>query len=72
MANVSNHLFVVGNFMGALLGVNMGLKEGFVFFFSVVLAHYNVLFMTLYQWLPTNKTLAKKLHPMIFIFIGGA
>ncbi|KAF8412176.1 hypothetical protein HHK36_000135 [Tetracentron sinense] len=36
MANPSNHLTVVGNFEGALLGASMGLKEGPLFFFAVV------------------------------------
>ncbi|XP_019233319.1 PREDICTED: S-type anion channel SLAH3-like [Nicotiana attenuata] len=44
-----NHLSVVGNFVGALLGASMGLEEGPIFFYAVGLAHYLVLFVTLYQ-----------------------
>ncbi|KAK9724705.1 hypothetical protein RND81_05G093400 [Saponaria officinalis] len=71
VANPSNHLAVVGNFVGALLGVSMGLKEGPLFFFAVGLAHYIVLFVTLYQRLPTNETLPKELHPVFFLFVAA-
>ncbi|PUZ63507.1 hypothetical protein GQ55_3G073400 [Panicum hallii var. hallii] len=71
VANPSNHLSVVGNFVGALLGASMGLREGPVFFFSVGLAHYSVLFVTLYQRLPTNETLPKELHPVFFLFVAA-
>ncbi|XP_020587532.1 S-type anion channel SLAH2-like [Phalaenopsis equestris] len=71
VANPSNHLAVVGNFVGALLGANIGLKEGPIFFFAVGLAHYTVLFVTLYQRLPTNDTLPKDLHPVFFLFIAA-
>ncbi|KAL8210886.1 hypothetical protein R6Q57_005323 [Mikania cordata] len=69
VANPSNHFAVVGNFVGALLGASMGLKEGPIFFFAVGLAHYTVLFVTLYQRLPTNETLPKDLHPVFFLFV---
>ncbi|XP_043720979.1 S-type anion channel SLAH2-like [Telopea speciosissima] len=71
VANPSNHLSIAGNFVGALLGASMGLKEGPIFFFAVGLAHYMVLFVTLYQRLPTNETLPKELHPMFFLFVAG-
>ncbi|KAI3458071.1 hypothetical protein Pfo_014734 [Paulownia fortunei] len=71
VANPSNHLSVVGNFVGALLGASMGLNEGPIFFFAVGLAHYTVLFVTLYQRLPTNKTLPKELHPVFFLFVAA-
>ncbi|XP_078168674.1 S-type anion channel SLAH2-like isoform X3 [Carex rostrata] len=71
VANPSNHLSIVGNFVGALLGANMGLKEGPIFFFAVGLAHYMVLFVTLYQRLPTNATLPKELHPVFFLFVAA-
>ncbi|KAG8056141.1 hypothetical protein GUJ93_ZPchr0001g32359 [Zizania palustris] len=70
VANPSNHLSVVGNFVGALLGARMGLREGPIFFFAVGLAHYMVLFVTLYQRLPTNVTLPKELHPVFFLFVA--
>ncbi|XP_019177823.1 PREDICTED: S-type anion channel SLAH3-like [Ipomoea nil] len=71
VANPSNHLAIVGNFVGALLGATMGLKEGPIFFFAIGLAHYIVLFVTLYQRLPTNETLPKELHPVFFLFVAA-
>lgn len=71
VANPSNHLAVVGNFVGALLGATMGIKEGPIFFFAIGLAHYTVLFVTLYQRLPTNETLPKDLHPVFFLFVAA-
>lgn len=71
VANPSNHLSIVGNFVGALLGASMGLVEGPIFFFAVGLAHYIVLFVTLYQRLPTNETLPKELHPVFFLFVAA-
>ncbi|CAI9774157.1 unnamed protein product [Fraxinus pennsylvanica] len=71
VANPSNHLSVVGNFVGASLGASMGMKEGPVFFFAIGLAHYRVLFVTLYQRLPTNETLPKELHPVFFLFVAA-
>jgi tellurite resistance protein TehA-like permease len=65
VANPSNHLSIVGNFVGALLGAKMGLREGPIFFFAVGLAHYIVLFVTLYQRLP------KELHPVFFLFVAA-
>jgi tellurite resistance protein TehA-like permease len=70
VANPSNHLSVVGNFVGALLGGIMGLKEGPLLFFAVGLAHYMVLFVTLYQRLPTSETLPRDLHPVFFLFVA--
>lgn len=71
VANPSNHLSIVGNFVGALLGANMGLKEGPLFFFAIGFAHYAVLFVTLYQRLPTNEKLPKELHPVFFLFVAA-
>ncbi|KAF7813019.1 S-type anion channel SLAH3 [Senna tora] len=71
VANPTNHLSIVGNFVGALLGASLGLKEGPIFFFAVGLAHYTVLFVTLYQRLPTNETLPKELHPVFFLFVAA-
>jgi hypothetical protein len=35
VATPTNHLAVVGNFVGALLGAKMGLREVPIFFFAV-------------------------------------
>ena len=48
----------------------MGLTEWPTFFFAVGLAHYMVLFVTLYQRLPTNETLPKELHPVFFLVVA--
>ncbi|CAN6912381.1 unnamed protein product [Brassica oleracea] len=71
VANPTNHLSIVGNFVGALLGASMGLREGPMFFYAVGMAHYLVLFVTLYQRLPTNETLPKDLHPVFFLFVAA-
>ncbi|XP_025806611.1 S-type anion channel SLAH2-like [Panicum hallii] len=70
VANPTSHLAVVGNFVGALLGARMGLREAAIFFFAVGLVHYLVLFVTLYQRLPTNVPLPRELHPVFFLFIA--
>jgi hypothetical protein len=49
----------------------MGLKEGPIFFFAAGLAHYTVLFVTLYQRLPTNEAIPKELHPVFFLFVAA-
>ncbi|KAF2312210.1 hypothetical protein GH714_028538 [Hevea brasiliensis] len=54
-----------------IVGCINGAKEGPIFFFAVGLAHYTVLFVTLYQRLPTNETLQKELHPVFFLFVAA-
>jgi tellurite resistance protein TehA-like permease len=71
VANPTSQLAIVGNFVGALLGALVGLHEAPLFFFAVGLAHYVVLFVTLYQWLDTNDVrLPKELHPVFFLFVA--
>ncbi|KAK7279885.1 hypothetical protein RJT34_24944 [Clitoria ternatea] len=70
VTNPTNLLSIVGNFVGALLGASIGLKEGPIFFFAIGLAHYMVLFITLYQMLPTNTAIPKELHPVFFLFVA--
>eukprot|EP00249_Psilotum_nudum_P010142 c22359_g1_i1 orf=688-2631(+) len=71
MANPSLHLSVVGNFVGAILGTLAGQREAAIFYWAVGLAHYLVLFVTLYQRLPTNEALPRELHPVFFLFIAA-
>jgi tellurite resistance protein TehA-like permease len=70
VASPTSHLAVVGNFVGALLGARMGLREPALFFFAVGAVHYVVLFVTLYQRLPTNVPLPRELHPVFFLFVA--
>ena len=71
VANPSTHLSLVGNFVGALLTASLGWKEVAIFFWAVGLAHYLVLFVTLYQRLPTTTTIPKELHPVFFLFVAA-
>lgn len=71
VANPSTHLSLVGNFVGALLAATVGWKELAIFFWAVGLAHYLVLFVTLYQRLPTAAVLPKELHPVFFLFVAA-
>lgn len=57
--------------MGALLGASVGWIEPAIFFWAVGLAHYLVLFVTLYQHLPSDISLPKDLHPVFFLFVAG-
>lgn len=40
------------------------------FLWAIGLAHYLVVFVTLYQRLPTSETLPKELHPVYSMFIA--
>lgn len=71
VANPTTHLSVAGNFVGSTLAALVGWKESALFFWAVGLAHYLVLFVTLYQRLPTNETLPSDLHPVFFLFVAA-
>lgn len=70
VANPSSHLSVVGNFVGAALAAKVNWDEAGKLMWAVGLAHYLVVFVTLYQRLPTNETLPKELHPVYSMFIA--
>ncbi|XP_021754023.1 guard cell S-type anion channel SLAC1-like [Chenopodium quinoa] len=70
VANPSSHLSVIGNFVGAILGARVGWKGPAKFLWAVGFAHYLVVFVTLYQRLPTSETLPKELHPVYCMFIA--
>ncbi|XP_077235585.1 guard cell S-type anion channel SLAC1-like [Tasmannia lanceolata] len=70
VANPSTHLSVVGNFVGAILACKVGWKEAAKFFWAVGFAHYLVVFVTLYQRLPSSESLPKELHPVYSLFIA--
>uniref|UniRef100_A0A2N9EJR6 Uncharacterized protein n=1 Tax=Fagus sylvatica TaxID=28930 RepID=A0A2N9EJR6_FAGSY len=71
VANPSSHLAVVGNFVGAILASRVGWNEAAKFLWAVGFAHYLVVFVTLYQRLPTSETLPKELHPVYSMFIAA-
>ncbi|CAL0312703.1 unnamed protein product [Lupinus luteus] len=71
VANPSSHLSVVGNFVGAILASKVGWEEPAKFLWGVGFAHYLVLFVTLYQRLPTSEALPKELHPVYSMFIAA-
>ncbi|GAB2237323.1 hypothetical protein Droror1_Dr00027205 [Drosera rotundifolia] len=71
VANPSSHLSVVGNFVGAILASKVGWDEAAKFFWAVGFAHYLVVFVTLYQRLPTSEALPKELHPVYSMFIAA-
>ncbi|XP_023538660.1 guard cell S-type anion channel SLAC1 [Cucurbita pepo subsp. pepo] len=71
VANPSTHLSVVGNFVGAILAAKCGWLEAAKFLWSVGFAHYLVVFVTLYQRLPTSEALPKELHPVYSMFIAA-
>ncbi|KAJ7952418.1 S-type anion channel [Quillaja saponaria] len=71
VANPSSHLSVVGNFVGAILAAKVGWIEAAKFLWAVGFAHYIVVFVTLYQRLPTSEALPKELHPVYSMFIAA-
>ncbi|OMO87488.1 C4-dicarboxylate transporter/malic acid transport protein [Corchorus capsularis] len=71
VANPTSHLSVIGNLVGAQAAANMGWKESAIFFFSVGMVHYLVLFVTLYQRLSGSDRLPKMLRPAFFLFFGA-
>ncbi|MBA0763850.1 hypothetical protein Gotri_013250, partial [Gossypium trilobum] len=71
VANPSSHLSVVGNFVGAILASKVGWIEAAKFLWSIGFAHYIVVFVTLYQRLPTSEALPKELHPVYSMFIAA-
>ncbi|KAL9242863.1 hypothetical protein vseg_016821 [Gypsophila vaccaria] len=70
VANPSSHLSVIGNFVGAILASKVGWFEPAKFLWAVGFAHYLVVFVTLYQRLPTSEALPKELHPVYCMFIA--
>ncbi|KAF5175300.1 Guard cell s-type anion channel slac1 [Thalictrum thalictroides] len=70
VANPSSHLAVVGNFVGAILASKVGWQEPAKFLWAVGFAHYLVVFVTLYQRLPSSEALPKELHPVYSMFIA--
>ena len=71
VVNPSSQLSLLANFVGALLAASVDWIEVATFFWAVGLAHYVVLFVTLYQRLPTAAVIPKDLHPVFFLFVAA-
>ncbi|KAL5990095.1 hypothetical protein ACLOJK_010992 [Asimina triloba] len=71
VANPTSQLSVIGNLVGARAAVLMGWKETAVCMFSLGMAHYLVLFVTLYQRLAGSESLPTMLRPVFFLFIAA-
>ncbi|GAB2273199.1 Guard cell S-type anion channel slac1 [Dionaea muscipula] len=67
----SKLLSVVGNFVWAILASKVGREEAAKLLWAVGFAHYLVVFVTLYQRLPTSEALPKDLHPVYSMFIAA-
>ncbi|GMH07172.1 hypothetical protein Nepgr_009012 [Nepenthes gracilis] len=69
-ANPTSQLSVMANLVGARAAIYMGWKELALCLFSTGMAHYLVLFVTLYQRLPGSNGLPVMLRPVFFLFIA--
>lgn len=70
-ANPTSQLSVIGNLVGARAAAEMGWKEIALFMFSLGMAHYLVLFVTLYQGFSGSHRLPAMLRPVFFQFIAA-
>lgn len=71
VANPTSQLSVIGNLVASRAAAQMGWKEIAVCMFSLGMAHYLVLFVTLYQRLSGSNSLPAMLRPVFFLFIGA-
>ncbi|CAI0550794.1 unnamed protein product [Linum tenue] len=62
---------VIGNLVGARAAAEMGWREVAVCLFSLGMAHYLVLFVTLYQRLSGGNCLPSMLRPVFFLFFAA-
>ncbi|GAV70198.1 C4dic_mal_tran domain-containing protein [Cephalotus follicularis] len=70
-ANPTSQLSIVGNLVGAQAAAIMGWKEIAICLFSVGIAHYLVLFVTLYQRLSGGDRLPAMLRPALFSYFAA-
>lgn len=71
VANPTSQLSVIGNLVGARVAAEMGWMESAVCFFALGLAHYLVLFVTLYQRFSVSDRLPALLRPVFFLFFAA-
>ncbi|MCL7030385.1 hypothetical protein MKW94_015641 [Papaver nudicaule] len=70
VANPTSQLTVIGNLVAAQIAAEMGWKESAICMFSLGMAHYLVLFVTLYQRLAGRDRLPDMLNPVLFLFFA--
>ncbi|GAB2231594.1 hypothetical protein Droror1_Dr00010603 [Drosera rotundifolia] len=69
-ANPTSQISVLGNLVAARVAAEMGWTETAVCMFSLGMAHYLVLFVTLYQRLSGSDRLPVMLRPAFFLFFA--
>nr|DAD20435.1 TPA_asm: hypothetical protein HUJ06_021898 [Nelumbo nucifera] len=70
VANPTSQLSVIGNLVGAKAAAEMGWKESALCMFSIGMAHYLVLFVTLYQRFSGRERIPATLRPVFFLFFA--
>ncbi|KAI3456478.1 hypothetical protein Pfo_013141 [Paulownia fortunei] len=71
VANPTSQLSVIGNLVGAWAAARMEWKESAVSIFTLGLAHYFVVFITLYQRLSGSNRFPAMLRPDFFLFVAA-
>ncbi|KAK9084800.1 hypothetical protein Sjap_025211 [Stephania japonica] len=71
VANPTSQLSVIGNLVGARAAAKIGWRECALAMFSLGIAHYFVLFVTLYQRLWGTDRIPAMLRPVFFLFIAA-
>ncbi|XP_060190139.1 S-type anion channel SLAH1-like [Lycium barbarum] len=71
VANPTSQLSVLGNLVGAWIASQMEWKESAICIFTLGLAHYLVVFITLYQRLSGSNHLPAMLRPSFFLFVAA-
>ncbi|KAG1347056.1 S-type anion channel SLAH1 [Cocos nucifera] len=70
-ANPTSQISVIGNLVGARAAARMGWRESALCLFSLGMAHYLVLFVTLYQRFVGSDSLPVMLRPVFFLFFAA-
>ncbi|XP_061345567.1 S-type anion channel SLAH1-like [Gastrolobium bilobum] len=71
VANPVSQVSVIGNLVAAQVIAEIGWKESAVSMFSLGLAHYLILFVTLYQRLTSSNQFPTVLRPAYFLFFAA-
>ncbi|WOL18424.1 hypothetical protein Cni_G27219 [Canna indica] len=71
VANPTSQITVIGNLVGARAAAMMGWEEMATCMFSLGMAHYLVLFVTLYQRFVGSSSIPAMLRPVFFLFIAA-